>query len=265
MGFITNVNPVQNIANAVIAHFAGLTTNPTPLEEYQAYQAMLNAFITKTEQILGYNPLFQAFPSIFPPGTTGGYNVVYNANGAESGTAPSDSTIYPTGNNATVLGNTGSMTRAYHTFAGWNTAADGSGTLYVVGASLAIASANVMLHAQWVEDPKYTITYHANTSTGGTVPIDVGQYYAGMSVIVSANTGGLYKASADLLCRLELLRQMVAALRYARVSQRLTMPAANVRFSTQPGKRASHACMVLRVNQRGARVSLSTHQVISSP
>lgn len=194
-GFITNVNPVQNIANAVIAHFAGLTTNPTPLEEYQAYQAMLDAFIAKTEQILGYNPLFQAFPSIFPAGTTGGFQILYSANGAESGTAPTDSAIYPTGNNVAVLGNTGSMTRAYHTFAGWNTAADGSGTLYVAGASLAIASANVMLHAHWVEDPKYTITYHANTSTGGSVPIDAGQYYAGMSVIVAANTGGLYKAS----------------------------------------------------------------------
>jgi hypothetical protein len=215
---------VQNIANAVIAHFAGLTTNPTPLEEYQAYQAMLNAFITKTEQILGYNPLFQAFPSIFPPGTTGGYNVVYNANGAESGTAPSDSTIYPTGNNATVLGNTGSMTRAYHTFAGWNTAADGSGTLYVVGASLAIASANVMLHAQWVEDPKYTITYHANTSTGGTVPIDIGQYYAGMSVIVAANTGGLYR-SADLFVGWNTQADGNGT-RYA-AGQPLTMPAAN--------------------------------------
>jgi hypothetical protein len=224
-GIISNVNPVQNIANAVIAHFAGLTTNPTPLEEYQAYQAMLNAFITKTEQILGYNPLFQAFPSIFPPGTTGGYNVVYNANGAESGTAPSDSTIYPTGNNATVLGNTGSMTRAYHTFAGWNTAADGSGTLYVVGASLAIASANVMLHAQWVEDPKYTITYHANTSTGGTVPIDIGQYYAGMSVIVAANTGGLYKASNIFLGWNSHANGSGTA--YAPVST-ITMPAANV-------------------------------------
>ncbi|MFZ5627763.1 MAG: InlB B-repeat-containing protein [Spirochaetota bacterium] len=199
-GVITNVNPVQNIANAVIAHFAGLTTNPTPLEEYQAYQTMLDAFIAKTEQILGFNPLFQAFPSLFPPGTTGGYSVVYNANGAESGTAPTDSNIYATGNNATVLGNTGSLTRAYHTFAGWNTAADGSGTLYVVGASLAIASANVVLHAQWVEDAKYTITYHANTSTGGSVPVDAGQYYAGMSVIVAANTGGLYKAGSTFVC-----------------------------------------------------------------
>lgn len=224
-GTITNVNPVQNIANAVIAHFAGLTTNPTPLEEYQAYKTMLDAFIAKTEQILGYNPLFQAFPSLFPPGTTGGYSVVYNANGAESGNAPTDSTIYPTGNNATVLGNTGSMTRAYHTFAGWNTAADGSGTLYVVGASLAIASANVVLHAQWVEDAKYTITYHANTSTGGTVPIDAGQYYAGMSVIVSANTGGLYKASNTFLGWNTLSNGSGQA--YAPMST-IMMPSANV-------------------------------------
>ncbi|WP_169314422.1 InlB B-repeat-containing protein [Turneriella parva] len=198
-GTISNTNPVQNTANDLVLHFAQLADDAARQAEYLAYQTLIDAFVAKTEQILGYNPLFQAFPGIFPTGTTGGYNIIYNANGAESGTAPSDSTIYPTGNNATILGNTGSMTRAYHTFAGWNTAADGSGTLYVAGASLAIASANVVLHAQWVEDAKYTITYHANTSTGGTVPVDVGQYYAGMSVIVSANTGGLHKSGAILL------------------------------------------------------------------
>lgn len=194
-GTISNTNPVQNTANDLVLHFAQLADDAARQAEYLAYQTLIDAFVAKTEQILGYNPLFQAFPGIFPTGTTGGYNIIYNANGAESGTAPSDSTIYPTGNNATILGNTGSMTRAYHTFAGWNTAADGSGTLYVAGASLAIASANVVLHAQWVEDAKYTITYYANTSTGGSVPIDAGQYYAGVSVIVAANTGGLYKAS----------------------------------------------------------------------
>jgi hypothetical protein len=198
-GTVTNTNPVQNTANDLVFHFAQLADDAARQAEYLANQTLIDAFITKTEQILGFNPLFQAFPGIFPTGTTGGYTVIYNANGAESGTSPSDSTIYPTGNNATVLGNTGSMARAYHTFAGWNTAADGSGTLYVAGASLAIASANVVLHAQWVEDAKYTITYHANTSTGGTVPIDAGQYYAGMSVIVSANTGGLSKASSTFL------------------------------------------------------------------
>ncbi|MBL8033129.1 MAG: SBBP repeat-containing protein [Leptospiraceae bacterium] len=196
-GVITNQNPVLNIANNIIAHFASLTTSPTPLQEYQNNQALIDAFIAKTEQILGYNPLFQAFPGIFPPGTTGGYSLTYDANGASSGTAPTDTARYAAGSNATVQGNTGGLALTNFTFAGWNTAADGSGTTYVAAASYPMPSSHVTLYARWVENPKYTISYSGNGSTGGVVPLDAGQYYTGTSVLVSQNTGGLYK-NADL-------------------------------------------------------------------
>jgi hypothetical protein len=61
----------------------------------------------------------------------GAYKVTYNGNNNTSGSVPTDSTQY-TGQNATVLGNTGSLARTGYTFAGWNTLADGTGTTIIV-------------------------------------------------------------------------------------------------------------------------------------
>ena len=46
----------------------------------------------------------------------------------------------------------GTLTKSDSTFANWNTAPDGSGTPYSVGASLAI-TANITLYAQWTSVP----------------------------------------------------------------------------------------------------------------
>ena len=64
------------------------------------------------------------------------YTVTYNANGATSGSAPTDaSSPYASGSTVTVLGNTGNLTKTGFEFADWNTAADGNGTTYVPGDS----------------------------------------------------------------------------------------------------------------------------------
>ncbi|MDR1400245.1 MAG: InlB B-repeat-containing protein [Treponema sp.] len=80
-------------------------------------------------------------------GTT--YTVMYNGNGNTGGTAPVDSSSpYASGITVTVLGNTGSLVKTGSTFAGWNTAAGGSGTSYAAGARFTINS-NTVLYAQW--------------------------------------------------------------------------------------------------------------------
>ncbi|WP_258235122.1 InlB B-repeat-containing protein, partial [Paenibacillus agaridevorans] len=81
-----------------------------------------------------------------------------------------------------------------HTFAGWNTASDGGGTDYAVGATLNMGAANVTLYAQWTENPTYTMTYNGNGSTGGSVPVDSEAYEAGETVSV-LEKGTLVKAS----------------------------------------------------------------------
>ena len=74
------------------------------------------------------------------------YSVTYNANGA-LGTAPA-ATPVKEGANHTVLGNTWFF-KAGYSFAGWNTAADGTGTKYAKDAVMTMPSENVTLYAQW--------------------------------------------------------------------------------------------------------------------
>ena len=93
------------------------------------------------------------------------YNVTYNGNGADSGIAPVDnnsySTVSPT---VTVAGNTGNLERAGYTFAGWNTAADGTGIKYNSDDTFTISNADVVLYAQW-QNADSTVTFESN---GGT-------------------------------------------------------------------------------------------------
>ncbi len=77
------------------------------------------------------------------------YTVTYNGNGNTGGIAPTDSNTYLSGTTVTVLGNTGALVRTGYTFAGWNTAANGSGTNYNAGETFIMGSANVTLYAQW--------------------------------------------------------------------------------------------------------------------
>ena len=63
---------------------------------------------------------------------------------------------------ATLTAN--SFTRAGYTFSGWNTAADGSGTAYVDGATYPFTS-DATLYAQWAAN-SHTVTFAANGGAG---------------------------------------------------------------------------------------------------
>ncbi len=127
-----------------------------------------------------------------PSATT--YTVTYNANGATGGAVPTDSTQYLSGATVTVKNNTGSLVRTGYAFAGWNTAANGSGIAYATGSSCVI-SANVTMYAQWA-NATYTVTYNGNGATGGTPPTDSKQYASGATVTVLVNTGSLAKSGS---------------------------------------------------------------------
>ena len=68
--------------------------------------------------------------------------------------------IVPTALSANAFSRTG------YAFAGWNSAADGSGTAYADGASDPF-TANQTLFAQWTVNASYTVTFNGNGSTGG--------------------------------------------------------------------------------------------------
>jgi uncharacterized protein (TIGR02145 family)/uncharacterized repeat protein (TIGR02543 family) len=121
--------------------------------------------------------------------------VIYNGNGNTGGTVPVDANFYQQGATVTVKANTGALVRTGYTFAGWNTAADGSGASYAGGETFTMGASNAMLYAKWTKNPTYSITYNGNGNTGGTVPIDANAYEQGANVTVRANTGNLTKAS----------------------------------------------------------------------
>ena len=117
------------------------------------------------------------------------YTVTYDANGATSGTVPTDDTEYSEEAEVTVLGNTGNLEKTDYIFSGWNTQDDGEGTDYDEDDTFDITD-DVTLYAKWTEktnsdlavtssspvalsitsaniSPTSTITW--TTSSGGTM------------------------------------------------------------------------------------------------
>lgn len=92
----------------------------------------------------------------FTVATNSTYTVSYDANGATSGTAPASQTkIY--GTDLTLQTNSGNLAHTGgYTFAGWNTATNGTGTGYSAGGTYS-ANAAVTLY------PKWTLSNHTLT------------------------------------------------------------------------------------------------------
>jgi uncharacterized repeat protein (TIGR02543 family) len=112
------------------------------------------------------------------------YTVIYNEN-TGTGEPPSDSNKYQTGATVIVLGS-GTLSKIGYTFIAWNTQADGIGTDRAPSSTFAMGSSNVTLYAKWTTFPTYSVTYDANTGTGGA-PSDSNNYLAGSTVIVLGN------------------------------------------------------------------------------
>ncbi len=122
------------------------------------------------------------------------FAITYYGNGAGSGTPPSDTRRYMEGLVVTVAG-AGDLTKTGHTFGGWNTQPDGEGTSYTAADSFIMGTANVTLYARWTPLPTYSVTYHGNEATGGSVPVDSNNYLEGAQVPVLGNTGNLARTS----------------------------------------------------------------------
>ena len=116
------------------------------------------------------------------------YTVSYDANGATSGTAPDEQTKTE-GVDLTLSDNTGNLARTGYTYAGWNAAADGSGSDYAEGATYA-TDADVTLYAKWTQLPTYTVSYEANGATSGTTP-DEQTKTDGVDLTLANNSGHL--------------------------------------------------------------------------
>ncbi|MCR4431500.1 MAG: S-layer homology domain-containing protein [Tepidanaerobacteraceae bacterium] len=116
------------------------------------------AFINVGSDLVIWTKHFTEFVVYVPAGGTASYTVAYDGNGATSGTVPVDTNTYEEGATVTVLGNTGGLAKSGYSFAGWNTAADGSGTTYTEGQTFSMGAANVTLYAVW--EPVQTALFY---------------------------------------------------------------------------------------------------------
>lgn len=73
------------------------------------------------------------------------YTVTYDPNGATSGSVPNETSAQGA---QIVSGNSGGLEKTGHTFAGWNTQADGRGTTYIANTSIT-PQGDVTLYAIW--------------------------------------------------------------------------------------------------------------------
>lgn len=125
---------------------------------------------------------------VFVAAVAGTHSVVYSANGATGGSAPS-ATVVSSGVSHVVETNSGNLTRTGFAFAGWNSSANGSGNQYMAGDSVTVNS-NISLFAQWTPVPVVTISFDGNGSESGSTPsssiINVGSSFA-----IPGNTGNL--------------------------------------------------------------------------
>jgi uncharacterized repeat protein (TIGR02543 family) len=90
--------------------------------------------------------------------------------------------------------NTGTFTRTGYTFAGWNTAANGSGTSYPVGSNVTMVPnpslLPITLYAQWIPvgSGPFTLTYNDGDGGTGSPPAPVTSYSAGSPANILDNT-----------------------------------------------------------------------------
>jgi uncharacterized repeat protein (TIGR02543 family) len=117
------------------------------------------------------------------------YSVIYNANGATAGVVPAPQTKTH-GIDLILANNTGGLVKTGFVFAGWNTAATGTGTNFSVGATYTL-NVPVILYAKWIPVP-YPVIYNANGATAGVVPAPQNKTH-GTNLVLANNTGGLAK------------------------------------------------------------------------
>ena len=134
------------------------------------------------------------------PGPSGTYTVTYLGNTNTGGAAPAPTTSYSSGTSVSILGNSGTFTKTGYQFAGWNTAADGSGDDYVGGDAFTMPSQNTTLYAKWiVTGSGFRITYVSGTGGTGTAPSSSGTFYPAYSTEnIVGNTGSFTNATSPV-------------------------------------------------------------------
>ncbi|MBN2434865.1 MAG: InlB B-repeat-containing protein [Spirochaetes bacterium] len=102
------------------------------------------------------------------------WSIIYHDEVSTGGVVPS--TVTADSGTTVTIADSGTLYKTGYTFLSWNTKEDGSGKVYETGDKFTISNVNINLFAQWTK-AQFTITYHGNGNTGGTVPITTTHFY----------------------------------------------------------------------------------------
>jgi uncharacterized repeat protein (TIGR02543 family) len=152
------------------------TSGQPPGTDYRPYDFNSTSYFTPTEFFYyatwdnGARNETRHLPLIGSTPAT--YTVSYDANDATSGTVPSSQTKTHDVT-LTLASNSGNLAKTDYTFAGWNTAANGSGTDYAAGGSYT-ANEAVTLYAKWtaVAAPPTIANAAASAVTAGSATLN---------------------------------------------------------------------------------------------
>lgn len=200
-GTVSLMAGVNNVtADTKIKKGTALTATATPAAGYHFVRWELTGAvnstsettsplnISKVEDFLGANTMAVAtLTAVFETDVTN-YTITFNANG---GTGTMEAQNAPE-NVATPI-NVNTFTRSHYRFAGWNTAADGSGTVYAADANITLIK-NVTLYAQWTKNV-YTCQVSVNNASYGTATVNDNASSASVAYndkanyVATANTG----------------------------------------------------------------------------
>ena len=100
------------------------------------------------------------------------FAVLYDGNGFDSGSVPTDKNSYHKDTSVTVL-SPGNIARKGYTFICWNTKSDGSATNYKAGESFSITE-DTTLYAVWKKNPNI-VTFRNGDSEYGKVKVENGK------------------------------------------------------------------------------------------
>ena len=126
----------EDILKGTMPSFKG-STDKAPDDSYRYTFTGWSPEVVVAEEDATYTAQYSATARVF-------YTVTFNANGGEGSMEPQR---FEVGVDTAL--NTNAFTRNDYMFAGWNTAADGSGATYADGGAILALSGDMTLYAQW--------------------------------------------------------------------------------------------------------------------
>ncbi len=183
---------VESTYTATAGTTPNFTYKPTSQGNLTTFDDQLASNTAYAPNATAYPPgnagFFTSIGTIFSatPTSSSGFTVTFNGNGSTGGAMGPETASTPS------FLTTNAFVRTGYTFAGWNTAALGTGTAYADGSTYTFTSSgSATLYAQWTPNPTYTVTFNQNGGTG-TMLAQSGNYLQPLTANILTKTGATF-------------------------------------------------------------------------